>query len=38
MSDQAIVDTSVIIALEKINHAGVLYKIYSSIQLLESVK
>jgi predicted nucleic acid-binding protein len=37
MSDQAIVDTSVIIALEKINNVDVLCKIYSSILLPEAV-
>jgi predicted nucleic acid-binding protein len=37
MSDQAIVDTSVLIALEKINTIDVLCKIYSSIILPEAV-
>ena len=37
MSDQAIVDTSVLIALEKINTVNVLCKIYSSIILPEAV-
>lgn len=37
MSDQAIVDTSVLIALEKINTADVLCKIYSNIILPEAV-
>lgn len=37
MSDQAIVDTSVLIALEKINIVDVLCKIYSSIILPEAV-
>jgi predicted nucleic acid-binding protein len=37
MSDQAIVDTSVLIALEKINTVDVLCKIYSSIILPEAV-
>ena len=37
MSDQAIVDTSVLIALEKINTVDILCKIYSSIILPEAV-
>jgi len=37
MSNQAIVDTSVLIALEKINTADVLCKIYSNIILPEAI-
>ena len=37
MSEQAIVDTSVLIALEKINTIHVLCQIYSNIVLTEAV-